>query len=260
MKTESTPEYEYVYIRKPINITVPMLGDLQACKNPFNRKLKAETLKNIKGMRLLTARETKATSLHSRTLSNYQHKPYTRLSSLQVQQPTQLITETSDSVIEDSCSWMTESESDSNDSFTPSIEEIKEKVDKESTPQSSSKFKSAVTSAVLSKEVEHNFAQIRKLTLPTPEEITSKEVILSYDPKSGRLSNKTLILDLDDTLIHTINPSFNYASINITHSNFKSTLYQDKETSSIYSIKVVVRPYAIPLLQELSSISEIIVR
>jgi hypothetical protein len=260
MRTESSSEYEYVYVRKPINITVPMLGDLQARKNPFNKQLKAETLKDSERLKLLTARETKASILHSRTLSNFQYKPYTRLLSMQVQQPTQLITETSDSVVEDSSCWMTESESDSDDSYAPSIEETKEKIDKDNLPHPSVKSKQTLKSAHLSKEVEHNFAQIQKLTLATQEEIALKEVFLSYDSKYGRISNKTLVLDLDDTLIHTINPNFNYATINISHSNFKTVLYQDKETSNIYSVKVVVRPYAIQLLEELAPIFEIIVR
>lgn len=149
----------------------------------------------------------------------------------------QNITEVCDTVT--ALAWVTEGDID------PSS-------DSEHTPEPFSKY-----TIELTKEVQHNFQQIQKGSVATSAEVASREVFLST--AKSVLKKKTLILDLDDTLIHTINPNFNYATLQITHSNPKTLLYQDLTTSDVYSISVVIRPYAIQLLRDLSEIYEIVI-
>lgn len=109
----------------------------------------------------------------------------------------------------------------------------------------------------MTREVEHNFSVMKCLRLGSIEEVKFKEVALGA--KSKRASDKTLILDLDGTLIYTIDPSLNYSAIDICHEQAKVVLYKDNNNSNEVSIKVLIRPHAIELLKELSKVYEIIV-
>ena len=77
--------------------------------------------------------------------------------------------------------------------------------------------------------------------------------------KSKRSTNKTLLLDLDDTLVHTINTNFDYSMVNIDYNRAKTVIYKDDNSLNFTAIKVIVRPYAVKFLEELSKIYEIIV-
>eukprot|EP00826_Nyctotherus_ovalis_P032132 TRINITY_DN2594_c0_g1_i2.p1 TRINITY_DN2594_c0_g1~~TRINITY_DN2594_c0_g1_i2.p1 ORF type:complete len:271 (-),score=18.88 TRINITY_DN2594_c0_g1_i2:311-1123(-) len=109
----------------------------------------------------------------------------------------------------------------------------------------------------MTREVEQNFSVMKYLRLGSIEEVKFKEVALGT--KSKRASDKTLILDLDGTLIYTLDPSLNYSAIDICHEQAKLVLYKDNNNSNEVSIKVLIRPHAIELLKELSKIYEIIV-
>eukprot|EP00826_Nyctotherus_ovalis_P057427 TRINITY_DN7846_c0_g1_i20.p1 TRINITY_DN7846_c0_g1~~TRINITY_DN7846_c0_g1_i20.p1 ORF type:complete len:187 (+),score=24.91 TRINITY_DN7846_c0_g1_i20:92-652(+) len=64
---------------------------------------------------------------------------------------------------------------------------------------------------------------------------------------------------MDDTLIHTLVPMFNYSKINVDYENAKTVVYEDSASSTLFSVQVIIRPYAIQLLQELSIIYEIVI-
>ncbi len=47
MKPTDNQEYEYVYVKRPLSIDVPAMGDMQARKNPFSKALNLGTF--VKG-------------------------------------------------------------------------------------------------------------------------------------------------------------------------------------------------------------------
>ncbi len=254
MESVGNKPSEWTYVRKPLNFVVPLLGDMQARKNPFARQHKTETMQVASRANLLSPVETEeCTKKHAKTMIHATAGTRGHLSMVQVPKPSQEPADLDSSALRDCLRWTSESSAELEESSVAAeYEEFKQ----DSTPSASP---SDSCRAILSHEVQHNFFMLRKIPMAVPEEIALKAINLDYDSRAGRSSNKTLILDLDDTLIHTINPSFNYNSINITHTEFKTVLYKDAELPSIFSIRVVVRPYAIQLLEELSKIYEIIV-
>lgn len=109
----------------------------------------------------------------------------------------------------------------------------------------------------LSQEVMFHFSAMRALPVTEVKEVEKRTVELGKKPKGS--SGKTLVLDMDDTLIHTLVPLFNYSRINVDHENAKTVIYEDSASSTLFSAKVIIRPYAIQLLQELSIIYEIVI-
>eukprot|EP00826_Nyctotherus_ovalis_P061295 TRINITY_DN8706_c0_g1_i1.p3 TRINITY_DN8706_c0_g1~~TRINITY_DN8706_c0_g1_i1.p3 ORF type:complete len:104 (+),score=1.52 TRINITY_DN8706_c0_g1_i1:553-864(+) len=97
---------------------------------------------------------------------------------------------------------------------------------------------------------------MRFLSRATPEEIKAREVDLE---PAERKSNKTLVLDLDDTLIHMINPKFKYSNMNVCHASARTVIYKDQDTPTFNSTKIIIRPHALKLLRELSQLYEIVV-
>ena len=97
---------------------------------------------------------------------------------------------------------------------------------------------------------------MRHIGEATPEEIIEREIVLK---PSNKKSGKTLILDLDDTLIHTINPLFDYSALNISYGRAQTVMYKNNEGPSFETIKVIIRPHALKFITELSSLYEIIV-
>ena len=198
--------------------------------------------------------------MHSRTMFPAPHQKCPKADLIKVQEPSQQFTEVCDTVTESSCSWFTEGDQDTEPHKDGYCEDHKN-TESEKAPSDTAQCVRAITSynVTFSREVEHNFAILRKLLLATPEEVALKMLPLSNSETIGRTSKKTLFLDLDDTLVHTINPYFDYTSLNVAHTDVKTVLYQDSTTSEIFSIKVVVRPYAVQFLRELSSVYEIVV-
>ncbi len=176
----------------------------------------------------------------------------------QVQQPRQRLTDVCDTITETCVSWFTEVDPDPVSADLDPQEEEEDKFGGGREPatlfakgmDTPSQYKIQLT-----REVEHNFQQISKGKMTTMEEVLLRQVVL---PGDGPISKKTLILDLDDTLVHTINPAFNYAALGVVHTNVRTTLYQDP-SFEVFSINFVIRPYAIQLLKEMSQLYEIVV-
>jgi hypothetical protein len=110
--------------------------------------------------------------------------------------------------------------------------------------------------AKLTKEIEHYFRELPNIGFIAMEEVVNKFTKL---PERKGTNKKTLLLDLDDTLVHTIDPKLNYKTIQINSLDVKNSMYHDPYLNSIISIKVIIRPYAIKFLQELKSFYEIVV-
>jgi len=179
------------------------------------------------------------------------YKPDPRPQFEKVEQPMQKLTDICDTVTETCVSWITETEAELQNAEN-SEEEVKD------LPRSLGWFQKVDAFShykiQYTREVEHYFNQLQKAQLPSAEDVLLKQIALPGDYSS----KKTLILDLDDTLIHTINPAFNYASIGVTHSNVKTALYQDA-VLEVYSVNFVIRPYALQFLKEMSEIYEIVI-
>lgn len=132
-------------------------------------------------------------------------------------------------------------------------ESAKIEIEKE-TPEESKEV--TLTRLELSKEIVQNFEIMRCLRLSSIEEVKFKEFNLP-NLKSKTTSDKTLLLDLDGTLIYAMNPQLNYSAINISCDKPETVLF--KEGSDKVCVKVLIRPYATYLLKELSKTYEIIV-
>ena len=227
-------DYETVYMWRPLNVAVPDMGNMQARKNPFNKQSKLKTCDHIDCKSLLPhIKEQQIINNFSKTVANLKDCSL-NFFKLITDDEDILFSEITETITESNCEWASE-----------------DSISNHKTNDMSSK-------PVLTKEMAFNFGIIQGVVFPTLEEIKNKTVNLRTD-KSTRLSDKTLLLDLDDTLIHTINPKFDYSLINIDHSSAKIIFYKDPETSSLHSIKVVIRPYATELLQQLSKYYEIVI-
>ena len=169
-----------------------------------------------------------------RKLENYHSKTASTLKIKTVDYPS-INQNYSESITENGCDWVFMKE---------------EKVDSYST---SEKYKIKMTNEVI-----YNFTHICELESPNLKEIESKSVNLEFK-RSGKITEKTLLLDLDDTLIHTINPNFNYSLLNTSHDGANTVIFKDILTHKIHTMKVLIRPHAIKLLEELSRLYEIII-
>jgi len=219
------------YCKKALNVIVPDMGIKQSRMNPFNKHYhictipasnQNHTLFNSNKENLLNKR---ANTVRIKSLV------FPRPDSTKVPMPCR-------SEVEDCWyRWITESES--------CQEEEMEKNEE-------SKWQVRLTGEVI-----YNFTTLRTLALPTEEEVLNKLIELPY--KSSNSSGKTLVLDLDETLVHAIGFSVDYSAVNIPHNKIHSIFYKNKEEPSFSVIKVIIRPYAFEFLEELSEIYEIVV-
>jgi len=223
------------YMRAPKKVEVPWMGDEQSKKNPFKKPIRVDTLEPKRAGTLINYQQSREKLLHASTFVNSQSPR--RPDFFTVQRHEYISSDVTDTVTVEDCECIfgeqVESESD--------YEE--EKIEK-------------FTVYKLTHEIQNNFLIMQSLEKATMEEIKIREVILK---PAKRKSNKTLVLDLDDTLIHMINPRFTYSHLNVCHSSAQTVLYKDIDSPTFTSIKVLIRPYALKLLEELSEIYEIVV-
>ena len=94
---------------------------------------------------------------------------------------------------------------------------------------------------------------------PISEESIKKMYVKIPPPKKKKISNKTLILDLDNTLVCVMSPqTFNERAIP-SDAQVKSTTYKDAKSGSEIDIKIIIRQYAIEMLKQLTTYYEIII-
>ena len=110
-------------------------------------------------------------------------------------------------------------------------------------------------STTMSKEVVDNFNIIESMREIPYEQIHKRKINLKFPPKKE--TKKTLILDMDDTLIHTLRPYNDYPESQVPKSTVIPLSFQEYGYNSYFSI--VVRPYALQLLKEMSPLCEIII-
>ena len=88
------------------------------------------------------------------------------------------------------------------------------------------------------------------------EEILSRKISLT--PVTKLLSNKTLILDLDDTLVHTVDETKKYSQKDLKDAEVNIVHYYEPKKGVKIDIKFIIRPFALSFLQEISSYFEVI--
>lgn len=166
----------------------------------------------------------------------------------EITQLTEIITEPESDITESEIENMTEHDPHTLERMLLKFEE--EKKDRKAT---------AGFSIPYSLEIRQNFQVMSTIVAATADEVKAKLIVLPPKGLEGKLTKKTLLLDLDETLIHTINPKNNYNLINVKQENCKTLFLKDPSNTMVCSIKVSIRPYAMKLLQEMSSIYEVVV-
>ena len=222
-------------------IKIPHLGDLQYAKNPFT-KPHIHSVFIIARSKSLNERQ-ELTPLKSRAKTIYHEIPkkFPRPDSIMIPSHNQPPSEIGGDSITEDYDWISES-----------IHDEPKNIDEE-------EIKITEKELDISPEIEHNFYVMTGMRPATETEIGQREVSLKLLGKSKRSTNKTLLLDLDDTLVHTINTNFDYSMVNIDYNRAKTVIYKDDNSLNFTAIKVIVRPYAVKFLEELSKIYEIIV-
>ena len=224
------------YIRAPLKVAIPSLGDLQSHKNPFSKPKAYATislsgsklLPNTQNMNLLGAHANTVpigigiTPPHPNSVPIQRHK----LPSFDI----------------DEC-------------ITGDIHSFQYDDSSELSSWGGSKIDINQYKVELTNEVIRNFKIIQSINFNTKKETKFRKVMLGKDSTN----KKMLLLDLDDTLIHTMNPGINYENIDINEGMKHNVFFKDLDTMTINSIKVIIRPYAVRLLEELSQFYEIAV-
>ena len=108
-------------------------------------------------------------------------------------------------------------------------------------------------SSLFTEEIIYNFQIIQSLTPLESWEISSIAVALPKAPEKKEL--KTLVLDMDETLLHTKSPYLDYTKVDISLEDIRKIdiPYVAKEYS------VILRPFLQTFIRELAKLYEIIV-
>eukprot|EP01022_Parablepharisma_sp_SALTPOND_P007985 TRINITY_DN135024_c1_g1_i1.p3 TRINITY_DN135024_c1_g1~~TRINITY_DN135024_c1_g1_i1.p3 ORF type:complete len:321 (-),score=30.80 TRINITY_DN135024_c1_g1_i1:2943-3905(-) len=238
---EKASAAQITYSRKPLSFVLPALRESQAAKNPFRKfYLRLKTTTNIK----VTGSSLQGTSdpppvkkFHSLTPTQQKR---TKVTLEKVPKPSLFVSEP------------VEGDSSPLEDYENSEKEELKKGEKDKELQEPD------YEITLTREVMYHFRELEKVGFVSLEEVRKKSITLP-DVKGKKKSNKTLLLDLDDTLVHTVDPNLNYSSIKIDTANVKCTMYLDPYLSSMVNLKVVIRPNAMKFLQEISPFYEIVV-
>ena len=107
-------------------------------------------------------------------------------------------------------------------------------------------------------DVKLNFSKLQNFIPITQEDIERKMIMLP-ELKQGKKSNKTLFLDIDETLLHTIEKKRDYSMVDIDMDLIKTTTYINSYMCNIANIQVIMRPYLKQFLKEISKYYELVV-
>lgn len=219
---------EIVYLKKPLKIKLPLADKDQSIKNPFAQSFKRSMTKQKESNFTPQLLSPRMNSVSLPRTSSTERRATATLE--KVAKPSLF---NSEPVEEDESS-------------------IKEE-GKKSLSENSPMYKIDMTQEVIS-----NFDEIEKIKFISIDEVNKKSVDLP-ELKKKKLSDKMLLLDLDDTLAHTINDRFDYSSVDISYKEVRKTMYYDQIVSCMTLIKVIIRPYAIKFLEEISKYYEVVV-
>ena len=260
MQESAEGDTEIVYCRKPLSFVLPAMQDFQAKKNPFKPSFKLSGSE----VHILSSRTTIAMAKPTPPIKKFLSltptaQQRTRVEWARVPKPSLFAAEPDDisneSFNEDTKVSTSQALPKIADTATKA-EEVADESKSETTRglrEGVPKYKFTVT-----KEIEYHFQQLAKIGFIPMEEVTKRCFLLAEPP--ARRSNKTLVLDLDDTLVHTIHPKLNYAAIHLDKDNIKTIMYEDPFTKTLTPIKVVLRPHAREFLTTLKLCYELVVR
>lgn len=100
--------------------------------------------------------------------------------------------------------------------------------------------------------------KITSLLPPVSPEAIKKLAVEIPPPKAKKLTNKTLVLDLDNTLVCAMKAQSFEAKKTFKGADVRSAKYIDSK-GSLNELKVIIRPYAIDMLKQLTSYYEVII-
>jgi hypothetical protein len=228
----ATEEQEIIYTKRPLVVVVPHLGDKQFNKNPFTKSLRFNNFVLFRCGSFAKCHNILKDNLRSDTIEPYTARKFPRPDFVPIPSHNNPPIE----VTEEQHDRVTEIKTEK----TGSLEEMKKET-------------------LVSSEVICNLKVVKSMQLATETEVNQKLITLPFNRRVKRESNKTLLLDLDNTLVHTINPSFDYSFTSLSQDRIKTVFYKSDEQFNFNAIKVIIRPNAIKFLKEISKIYEIIV-
>ena len=146
--------------------------------------------------------------------------------------------------------------------FSPSKEVVQEALEESSSFEDSlcddvDEFSEPLSKAkpyqtVLTPEIQVNFQYMDQILPALPCEIEIRQFVLPPSKK------KCLALDLDETLIHSLRPEFDYSSAGIQITKYESLCFVSP-SGEIQDIAFIVRPFAIEFLKNLCDLYEIVI-
>jgi len=105
-------------------------------------------------------------------------------------------------------------------------------------------------------EIKKDFDIIKDLPETPESELLFRRVNLKKAEK--KFTNKTLVLDLDDTLVHTLSDKKVYSQKDLKNLEINSVSYIDPKKGLKAIAKYIIRPYALSFLQSIFPFYEII--
>lgn len=236
------------YSRKPLGFVVPFSNESQAKNNPFGKyinRIKSAT-SVFKNIRIDHEKiPTNSSKFHPKATSPTAQSR-TRINFIKLLEPSIFISEPDDNPPEDCPNINSDSK--------PVKNEKKLFVQVKSV--NSDILIKKLSNFPITTEVIRNFNELLNMDKIFIEEVSNKYLYLPQ-PVNAKKTNKTLLLDLDDTLIHTIisiNPF-----VKISKEIVRNVEYYDDYYNKQISINVAIRPYAIEFIKEMSSLYEIVV-
>lgn len=110
----------------------------------------------------------------------------------------------------------------------------------------------------MSDYIREQFEIITRLPLISLDKIERSAVRLPH-PKNNKLTDKTLLLDLDNTLVFVKTENLFDANEVGKNLRVESATYSDPRKEVLIKLKIIIRPFAIEMLNQLSNYYEIIV-
>ena len=250
------------YVRKSLEFKLPFFGEPQAAKNPFSAICKTKSMMQCINLSLVEiADETRPrkciTTIHKwkkfETCADFKQiqKPRQELEDSMEIIPTDQFEEDEEQIPEESEIITNPPPSRHNsqnmqdfviDTKTNTIEKL----------TLLSEF-----SVCLTEDVEKQFAIMVNRGFIAMDEVAKKSVKFPQILEKEKMN--TLLLDLDDTLVHTMNWGTDYSKTIIDHKDVKQIIYNDKHANMLITLQVILRPYVKEFLKEMSSMFEIAV-
>ena len=118
-------------------------------------------------------------------------------------------------------------------------------------------YKDFLKNKIVSDYIKRQFRIISTLRPTINDELKNMSVKIPQPRK--KVTNKTLIVDLDNTLVYAMSPKMFSIKRISDEIDVRSVSYVDSSKKTLVELKVLIRKYALDMLKELSEFYEIIV-